>query len=64
MIDILSLISDLKARAAHAKVHAIHINLTWEGFTLRSNRNIRVLILKHWHLNLDLLLPALVDRLG
>lgn len=64
MIDILRLVSDLKAGAAHAKVHTIHVNLTWEGLALGGICHVGVLVLENRHLNVDLGSAALIDRLG
>ena len=65
MADILSLVSDLKARRTHSKVHGIHVNLTWVWLTLTGLSQVSILVLEKWHFDIDLLLtPALVDGLS
>ena len=65
MADILSLVSDLKARRTHPKVHGIHVNLTWVWLTLTGLSQVSILVLEKWHFDIDLLLtPALVDGLS
>ena len=64
MADVLSFISDLQARTSHAKVHAVHVNLTRIWLTLGSFLQVGSFVGEDGHLDLDLLLAALVDRLG
>ena len=64
MIDVLSLISDLKTGAAHAEVHAVHVDHAWVGLTISSIHEVCVLVLKNRHLDVYLLLASLINRLG
>ena len=64
MVDILSLIGDLQARTSHSKMHAVHVNLTGIWLTLGSFLQVGSFVGEDGHLDLDLLLAALVDRLG
>ena len=64
MVDILGLIGDLKATTTHAKVHAVHVNLTGVRLALGSFLHVGPLVGEDRHLDLDLLLAALVDGLG
>lgn len=63
MINIFCLVCDLQAGTAHTEVHAVHINLTRVRLSFGGLAHVRVLILVQGHLNVDLLLAALVDRL-
>ena len=59
------LVGNLQARATHAEVHAVHVDLTCMWLSLAHLRHVRILVLKQWHFYLNLLLAApLVDGLG
>ena len=45
-------------------MHGIHIDITWEWFSLRRNSHISILVLVDGHLDLNFLLTTLIDRLG
>ena len=45
MLDVLRLVSDLQTGTAHAEVHTIHVDLTWEGLSFGRIRHVSVLIL-------------------
>ena len=64
MVDILTFISDLQARTSHAKMHAVHVNLTGKRLILGSFLQVGPLVREDRHLDLDLLLATLVDGLG
>lgn len=61
MINIFRLVCDLKAGTAHTKVHSVHINLPGVRLSFGGLAHISVLILVEGHLDVDLLLAALVD---
>jgi hypothetical protein len=62
VVDVLSLISDLEAGAAHAEVHAVHVDLVGIGLTFcRFSES--VLVLEDGHLDVHLFLTSFVDRL-
>ena len=65
MVDVLGLVGDLEAGAAHPEVHAVHVDLAGEGLRLTALLHVRVLVLEEGHFNFDLLFAAtLVDGLG
>ena len=45
-------------------MHSVHVNLTGEWLGFGSYLHVSVFILENRHLDLDLLLAALVDGLG
>ena len=62
MVYIHCFICDLETGASHAEMHRVHIYAAGEGLAL-GRLGPGVLILVNWHLDLDLLLATLVDRL-
>ena len=64
VVDVLSLVSDLEAGAAHAEVHAVHVDLAGVWLALCRFSNVSVLVLEDGYLDVHLFLASFVDRLG
>jgi len=64
VVDVLGLIGNLQTRRTHAKMHSVHVNLSWERLTLLSRHHVGVLVLEKRDLDINLLAAPLVDGLS
>ena len=63
MVNARGLISNLEARAAHAKVHLVHVDLTREGLFL-CDLEASIFVFINGKQNFDFFGSAFSDRLG
>ena len=64
MVNVYSLICDLKAGCSHPEVHRIHVDLTRMRLIVVLNRHISVLVSIKRNLDVDFLTTTLIDRLS
>ena len=60
MVDVLSLVSYLKTRCPHAKMHRIHVNHVLHWFPFR-HLCACLSILESWYLYVDLFAPPVIN---
>jgi hypothetical protein len=63
VVNARGLISNLEARAAHAKVHLVHVDLTGKGLFL-CDLEAGIFVFIDWKQNFDFFGSAFSDRLG
>ena len=64
MVNVYSLVCDLKAGGSHPEVHCVHVNLTRMRLIIILNGHVSMLVLIKRNLDVDFLASALVNRLS